>query len=455
MNYPPHYALVTKRGIMSEQKLNARVIITYSRSLVALRLAQSLGQRGAEIIGCDDVSMTVLSFSKYVTTHAIYASPHDKPDQFIRDLVQIVKDNKPHDGRPYVLMPAFYEARLIAEHRDKFGDDIIVTVPPFEAINAVDPKDHFAKTLQNFDIASPKVWFPQSESDMEDIAEETDYPVFIKPPDEVGGRGIMKAKNPSELKQLYRELTAEYPGKQILVQAIAEGRDYCFCGLFDNGQLVSSMVYRNTQKFPIETGAGSVRETVPAHMFNPIASELMHKVKWHGVCEIDFMWNGDENSTPMMIEVNPRFWSGLDHSVKSNVDFPYQLYQLFVEGRVSDCSEAIIGHKTQLPGMSTLGAIETFMNEAVNFEKLEAEWPTIKQTVKNGEWSKGLGQFMDKFGESFSIDHAYQMFKNMRDEIKKAESISVPDDDPFVGLGVLFILGSLLRYGKLPPEVKR
>lgn len=438
-----------------DKTLNARVIITYGRSLVALRIAQSLGQRGAEIIGCDDVSMTVLSFSKFVKSHELYASPHSKPEEFITDLVKIVKDNKPKDGRPYVLMPAFYEARLIAENRDKFGDDIIITVPSFEAINAVDPKDHFAKTLQNSDIASPNVWFPQSESEIDTIADETDYPVFIKPPDEVGGRGILKANNKAELQAHYKQLSKEYPSKQLLVQEFAKGRDYCFCGLFDQGTLVSSMVYRNTQKFPIETGAGSVRETVEAEMFNPIAEQLMQKVGWHGVCEIDFMWDGDQNTTPMMIEVNPRFWSGLDHSVKSNVDFPYQLYQLFVEGEVTAKTEAIIGHKTQLPGMSTLGAIETFMDEAVNFDKLEAEWPRIKKNFKDGNWSNSITLFKDSLDGSISIDRAYTIFKEMRNEIKQAEAISMPDDDPFVGLGALFILGSLIRHGKLPPEVTR
>ena len=39
-----------------------RVILTYGRSLMALVIARSLAQRGVEIIGCDDVDLTVLSF---------------------------------------------------------------------------------------------------------------------------------------------------------------------------------------------------------------------------------------------------------------------------------------------------------------------------------------------------------------------------------------------------------
>jgi predicted ATP-grasp superfamily ATP-dependent carboligase len=438
-----------------DNKINARVIVTHGRSLVALRIAQSLGRRGAEIIGCDSVNMTVLSFSKFVKDHHIYASPQKNPERFIKDLKELVKQNKPIDGRPYVLMPAFYEARLIAKHKDEFDKDLIITVPDYEAFDQVDPKDNLAKTLQNFDIESPSIWFPESEDHLKSIAEKTDYPVFIKPPDEVGGRGVEKVKNASELIEHYKELKHEYPDKQILVQEAAKGVDYCFCGLFDHGKLVSSMVYINAQKFPTGSGPGSVRKTVESKKFNPIAEQLMKHVKWHGLCEIDFVWDEQEDSAPMMIEVNPRFWSGLDHSVKSNVDFPYQLYQLFVEGEVTHLTEAEIGKTTQLPGMSTLGATQAFFDEAINFDKLETAWPKIRQSLSDSEWSKAFSLFKDSMDDSFSLNRAFHTFKEMKNQIKKAEAISVPEDDPFVGLGVLFILGSLIRYGKLPPEILR
>ena len=43
-----------------------RVIVTYGRSLMSLAIARSLHERGVEIIGCDDVGMTALSFSKNI-----------------------------------------------------------------------------------------------------------------------------------------------------------------------------------------------------------------------------------------------------------------------------------------------------------------------------------------------------------------------------------------------------
>ena len=434
---------------------NARVIVTYGRSLIALMIAQSLGRRGAEIIGCDDVNMTVLSFSKFVSDHHIYASPQKNPTQFIKDLKKIILDNKPDDNRPYVLIPSFYEARLIAKHADEFKNIITLACPSYDSINAIDPKDHLIKTLSDTDIDFPDSWFPQDNDDLKTISEKCDFPVFIKPPDEVGGRGISKVSNADELQVAFQQLKEDYPDKQIIVQELAKGVDYCFCGLFDKGRLITSMVYHNAQKFPNNTGPGVVRETVDLSLFNPIAEQLMTHVKWNGVCEIDFMWTGDNADAPMMIEVNPRFWSGLDHSIKSNLDFPYYLYQLFINGTVDDLDDVNIGHKTTIPILSGLSAAEAFMDNSINFDKLEQQWPSIKDNLNNLKIDKVVSLFQDSLSGSISFGHAYDVFKTMSLEAKKAEKITITDDDPFVGLGALFIIGSLLKHGKLPPEIKR
>ena len=44
--------------------------------------------------------------------------------------------------------------------------------------------------------------------------------------------------------------------------------------------------------------------------------------------------------------------------------------------------------------------------------------------------------------------------KAMNKSGKLAKSEFDVEDDPFVGLGLLFIASSLIRHGELPPEVK-
>ncbi|WP_417794065.1 ATP-grasp domain-containing protein [Terasakiella pusilla] len=438
---------------MVDKKQNGRVIVTYGRSLIALMIAQSLGSRGIDVIGCDDVALTVLSFSKCVSKTCLYTSWEEDEEQYIEDLLAIAKENKPEDGQPYLLIPAFRDAKILAKYKDRFEGIITVACPDLDAIEQVDHKDAFARTTQKFDVESPKTWLPANQDELAADSEEMDFPVFIKPPNEVGGRGISKIDDKDALIDAFTDLQDRFPDQQILIQSLAKGVDYCFCGLFDQGKLVASMVYHNLRKFPAETGPGVVRETVDSEAFDQIAEKLMKPLKWHGVAGIDFMW--DEKGTPQMIEVNARFWAGLDHSVKSNVDFPYLLYRLFVDGQVDWTSEALIGKKTSLPGLSTLARIESLFDDKFHFERLQDDWPKIKQSLQDMDLDRAQSLFADALSDSLSFGEAVEAVRDMLREAEEAEKINYADDDPFIGLGVLFVLGSLIRHGKLPPEIKR
>ncbi|MCR6659684.1 MAG: hypothetical protein NVV72_10185 [Asticcacaulis sp.] len=76
---------------MTSDALPGRVILTYGRSLMALVIARSLARQGVEVIGCDDVSMTVLSFSKHVRETFTVAPWDTRPSEFLDDLEAAVR----------------------------------------------------------------------------------------------------------------------------------------------------------------------------------------------------------------------------------------------------------------------------------------------------------------------------------------------------------------------------
>ena len=439
---------------MNTQSHNGRAIVTYGRSLIALMIAQSLGSRGIDVIGCDDVSMTVLSFSQYVSDNCVYTAAQDNEEQFIDDLVKIVRDHAPDTDMPYVLIPAFRDAKIIARHKDRFDGLITVACPDFDSIDQVDHKDAFARTTQKHNVPSPQTWLPEDRQALQDVLPDITFPVFIKPPDDVGGRGISKIKNADDLTKAFADLQERYPDQQILIQELAKGVDYCFCGLFNHGTLEASMVYHNLEKFPREAGQGVVRETVSSKHFDDLAEQLMKPLQWHGVAGIDFMWDGNDQTTPMMIEVNPRFWAGLDHSMRSNVDFPWLLYCQFTGTPVQGDFDAKIGHKTELPGLASMARIEHLFAETIHLDALEEQWPKIKQSIKDHDLKAAGAIFKDALQDTISIEKAFSAFQALRKEAKESEAISYAHDDPFIGLGVLFILGSLIKHGTLPPEIK-
>ncbi|MEM9233932.1 MAG: biotin carboxylase, partial [Pseudomonadota bacterium] len=132
--------------VRSTEKVPAgRAIVTYGRSLMSLVIARSLSPKGIEVIGCDDVDMTVTSFSKHVSKNFTHASFEDNLEEALVDFEEHVRDHAPDDDRPYVLIPAFRDAQIFARHRDRFEPLIRIAAPDIASIDLLHPKEQFAQ----------------------------------------------------------------------------------------------------------------------------------------------------------------------------------------------------------------------------------------------------------------------------------------------------------------------
>ena len=435
---------------MTVDLMRGRVIVTYGRSLMALTIAQSLGSRGVEVIGCDDVGLTVLSFSRYVKSTFVHPPAASDPDAFIDGLEAAIIRHKPDDDRPYVLMPCFQETRLIARHAERLGRHITVAAPDWDAIRAVDPKDALMRTAREFGLRVPAACVG-SEWRSGDAARPAGSPVMVKPVWGVGGRGVRRIEDETALETTLSE--ADAAGETVLIQDFIQGEDYCLTALFDRGALKASAAYHNLSQFPRAAGAGVLRETVAEGPFLHAAQALFGPLKWTGVVEVDFRW--DQASEPYLIEVNPRFWAGLFHTVESGVDFPWMLYELAATGEVSTPASPRLGQRTQVAGLYLLSAIQEVADSDEGFAAAKAAWASAAQQFQSGRYVdavKDLGRAVaegpgDMARAAGRLRAALLSAKNAPNELFRSE-------DPLVSLGVLFIVASLLRHGRLPPELK-
>ncbi|WP_158918655.1 ATP-grasp domain-containing protein [Caulobacter sp. S45] len=425
-----------------------RVIVTYGRSLMALTIAHSLGSRGVEVIGCDDVGLTVLSFSRYAKRTFVHASAAEQPDRFIDDLEAAIIRNKPDDGRPYVLMPCFQETRLIARHAERLSRHITVAAPPIAAIEAVDPKDHLLKTARAFGLHVPATC-TLAELRAGRTLTAGDFPLLLKPAWGVGGRGIRRIDTPEALA---RVVEAAPDPEVMLLQQFVVGQDYCLTALFDHGVLKASAAYRNLSQFPRNTGAGVLRETVDDSPFLDTARALFGPLGWTGVVEVDFRWDG--TGQPYLIEVNPRFWAGLFHTVESGVDFPWMLYELVTAGQVTTPATPRLGQLTKVGGLYLLAAVQEIADSDEGFAASRAAWKAAAHKFESGklldatrELGRALTGGLDVGRTAGRLKAALGTAKNCPNELFRSE-------DPLVSLGALFVLASLMRHGRLPPELR-
>lgn len=426
-----------------------RVIVTYGRSLMSLVIAQSLSRRGVEVIGCDDVDLTVLSFSNFADDTFRHENPEDSEEAYIESLLENVKKHKPEDDRPYILMPVFRNTRIIARYRDVFDPHITVAAPSWDSISKIFPKENLALTASEAKANIPQTLFTDDPAELAEKINDLKPPVMLKPVAGVGGRGIESFDNLDKAKTAHADFVKKH-GEAPLIQERVDGEDYCFTGLFQDGELLAHMAYRNLKSFPRETGAGAIRETVDDQVFIEPVKQLMRETGWNGVAEIDFLWTGKDEDKPVIIEVNPRFWAGLFHSVKSGIDFPWLLYQLFADGKVDDAREAVVGETTKAPGLWLASTVQEIAESDVNFDRLQKVWSANN---KAGFFEK-LTRSVGALGSVVDIDDACFRLLDTLDVAKESSDELSEHKDPFAGLGVLFVLSSLARHGRLPEEVK-
>jgi len=335
---------------------------------------------------------------------------------------------------------------------------IKIAAPTIESINQVHPKDNLIKTARQLGLTIPQTWIPENEDDLHQYIGEMNFPVFLKLPDAIGGKGIVKTETAEQLLNEYRRMKTEYglsEKRKALVQEAVGKEDYCFTGLFHEGELIAHMTYRNLRSIPKESGFGSWRETVDSTPFVPIAKKLMKAIEWNGVVEIDFRGMDHDGSEPYMLEVNPRFWGGLFQSVESGVDYPWLLYQMTVYGKTEENVEAELGTQTRIPLVDEFAALENILHDLHMQESLQAQWKKLVDEFKQGSWKDGFNTLSETIG---NLWHSTPKLQEIIKELKKSRSAKVEflnSDDPFVVFGGLFIIGSLIRTGKLPEELRR
>ncbi|WP_269537423.1 ATP-grasp domain-containing protein [Cerasicoccus fimbriatus] len=434
---------------MENATSKGRVIVTYGRSIIALAIAHSLGKRGVEVIGCDDVELTVLQFSKYVQDTFLHRLAKENPEGYLEDLIENIERYKPENGEPYVLIPSFRDATIIAKHRERLEKHIIVAAPDISSIDAVLSKAAFAKTAEANELPIPQTLVADSVEELQD-RENFPEPAIVKPPDSHGGRGIRICQTKEEAVRYCHEIV-DAGGEMPVVQAAVPGEDYCFAALCDHGQLVAHMAYQNLQQFPIDKGQGVVRKTVDDAPFRASAEKLLAAVNWHGIAQIDFRWDGQ--GEPMLIEVNPRFWAGLVHSVESGVDFPWLLFQIMT-GQSPEPNEAKVDVTTNTPGLRWLSALQDCIDSNESFEELGRHWENFTAQLEGKRWEAAWRSFADFMTTEIDTESTKAKWRQLKKQSENAHSDLLLEDDPQAALGLLFVVSSLIRHGDLPEEFK-
>lgn len=174
----------------------------------------------------------------------------------------------------------------------------------------------------NFDTVDELIRFLQMHPDKEWV---------VKPLVGKGSFGLLYISGNFDITQVRRNW--DLFGKLIVQDRIPiDGESVCVGMIFSNThELVDYFVYLRIRTYPITGGPSTSRISISNIDLVTKSYRIMQALQWSGVVMVE--WKKDTRDNLFkLIEINPRFWGGLELGIRSGVNFP-QLYADLSSGK--------------------------------------------------------------------------------------------------------------------------
>jgi predicted ATP-grasp superfamily ATP-dependent carboligase len=292
---------------------------------LSLGAARNLAELGVPVLIVDD-GPCVSQFSRSV--RGFFKCPPVKDESGCTEfLLQIGQEN---GLEGWVLFPSTDESvKLLARNWEALSQSYAVTTPPWSVTQHFYDKRLTHKLATNQGIPIPGTWTTESEADLESL--DVEFPVVLKPAitthlTTVTKKKAYRADDRQALLATYRMMAAFLDPSEILIQELVPGRAealYSFCGLFQEGELVTGFSARRPRQHPMEFGrASTLAETVVVPELEVLAQRLMEGIGYSGLAEVEFMYDS-KHTRFEFLEVNARIWGWHTIARRAGVNLPY------------------------------------------------------------------------------------------------------------------------------------
>lgn len=321
--------------------VHRRVLALGDDARVLLPIARSLGRRDVrvEVAGCP--ASEYCRRSRYVDA-VRPLPPLDAPrDQWQAELDALCRHEE-YD----LVVPA--TENYVFRCQQVYGGSS--PGPPLGMCSqsAFDTFSDKAKTYElaaKYGICVPTTIAIHNAADVEKLPDATRWPGVLKPAsswqaDQLREKHFVRMVNSrSELRAWVTEAGDAFPAS--LFQCFVPGKGVGIGFLADGGELLTTLQHVRLHETSGHGSTYRMSVSCDGPLVDAIA-KLVAATDYRGVGMVEFRVD-DETGEWVLIEVNCRFWGSLALAVAAGCDFPYQLYQLLVEGRRSFPTDYRVG----------------------------------------------------------------------------------------------------------------
>jgi predicted ATP-grasp superfamily ATP-dependent carboligase len=268
-------------------------------------------------------------YSRYTAERVVYPPPRTDRLATVAALVRAASER-----RIDLVIPVAEElVLLLSGAREQFADGTVLALPGVDALETARDKLATVELAARLGVPTPRTALARTASEAAREAAQLRWPVVLKPQvsrsprgrGEVDAFGVTYAADRAELEA---KMSAFEGRCAVLLQEYAMGEGHGVGLLADRGRPFLAFQHRRLREVPFTGGPSSFRESVPLDpTLLAYSTRLLETLEWTGPAMVEFKVGPDGAS---LMEINGRLWGSLPLAVKSGIDFPGRMVELFL-----------------------------------------------------------------------------------------------------------------------------
>jgi glutathione synthase/RimK-type ligase-like ATP-grasp enzyme len=274
--------------------MTRNVLILGGRAPAALDHARRFAHQGWKVFVADSIPCQISGASRAVSATLRIASPRHAPGDFIDDLRRASLTHAID-----MIVPTCEEVFFVSRYRERLPAQVRVVADNFDKLREVHSKWRFLSLAQDCGVEVPHSALVTSIEEARDWA--ATRPVVLKP--EFSRFGVHV--------RLYRQgIPDTAPPLASLgnwvVQAYADGREFCSYSVVDRGRLLAHSVYQ--PRWRMSTSSSFYFEAARIDAIRGFVERFARKLDFTG--QLSFDWIQHDDGRVSVLECNPRATSG-------------------------------------------------------------------------------------------------------------------------------------------------
>ena len=353
----------------------------------ALAIVRSLGVAGVPVHVGAERGTAIALHSRYKKGAFTYPSPKEDQRAFI-DAISMYAEEV--DGRPIVYGCSDATVCTLFAYRDELASIVELGFPAADAFEQAFDKAATYSEARVHGVPAITTFLRERPEEVRQLAKQLDFPVVLKPRQSVtwhNGVGVFGTalfiETPEDLVTQF-STHLRTTGVAPIIQPFIAGEEYGVEVLARDGSVVALADHHRVRSLSPTGGASVVKETLEAGelatTLHEYARVLVESLSWTGPMMLEFKINTDTR-TPLLVEINGRWWGSLPLAIAAGVDFPLLYHRMMCE--------SVVPHEVvqSRPGVTTryfLGDVRHLIRVLCARDPMRSvRYPTRRKAVRD------------------------------------------------------------------------